>query len=95
MIEGNLAAVYLQFGQLSVQRDLRVIRGDLAKQKDVAVVVAKDGVDRAVEAFRQRCQRERRTEVPEKEQHFRSRFGNGTEDAFQMVEAVVNVTEDG
>ena len=95
MEESEAAALEFQFGVDPVEGEVLMAGGDAAQQVGVAVVVAEDGVDGAGKALGKGLERERRAEIPEEEEPLGSLATGGPERGFKVVEAVVDVTEDG
>lgn len=66
MIQRHLLPVHLELGEMSVKRDVIVLRRDPREKKCVAVVISEDHVDRTRETLRELREGERGAEVSEK-----------------------------
>ena len=95
VVDRNTPSTDLEFAILAVQRDVRVAGGDLRKQKRVAVVVAKHGIDRLLEPFGKCVEAEGGAEIAEEQKVLAAVFADLGQCHFEVVEAVVDVTEDG
>jgi hypothetical protein len=95
VVEGDAAVGDVEFREVAVEFDVRVLCGNAAEEEGVAVVVAEDDVDGAVEAGGEGGEGEGGAEVAEEAEVFSAFLLDGDEDPLEVGELVVGVAEDG
>jgi hypothetical protein len=96
VVESDVFSVDLEFGELAMESDVIVFGGDGAEEEGIAVVVAKDGIDGAIaEAIGHGGETEGSAEITEEEEAFGVLFFDEGKGGFEVVEAVVDIGEDG